>query len=125
MKNTWDLGSKVFCGIFSGTGDVLLTASQDRKIRLYNVNRDCFKSSDIILAKDVGWSIVDVDFADDGSKIIYSSWSPYIHMVDLENGSHVALPVNSENYYNHFCIFSLKFSKNNSQILCGLVFISF
>ncbi|KAL1132657.1 hypothetical protein AAG570_010609 [Ranatra chinensis] len=92
----------------------------DRCIRVYDSSngRD-FPEIYQIQGRDVGWSVLDTAFTPDGRHIAYSSWSPCLHLVELNGdcSSHVALPLCPEE--RRFCIFSLVFSSDGHEILCG------
>jgi WD repeat-containing protein 23 len=84
---------KAFCGTYSQDGNIFLSASQganseccflllflyfafpDRNIRVYDTSYGNFKLRKEIVARDVGWSVLDVAFSPDGHYLIYSSWS--------------------------------------------------
>jgi hypothetical protein len=42
--------------------------------------RPAFKQ---IRARDVGWSVVDIDYSPDGRFVAYSSWSDYVHLCNV------------------------------------------
>ncbi|CAN0046731.1 unnamed protein product, partial [Ectocarpus sp. 13 AM-2016] len=67
---------KMFCGRFSTSGDVLLTASQDSVINLY----DSESPLKTIRCLDTAWSVISTDFSPDEKWLAYSSWSPYVHL---------------------------------------------
>ena len=67
--------NKAFCGVYSKQGDIFLSASQDRNIRIYDTTRGKFQLFKTILARDFGWSVLDVAFSPDGRSVCYSSWS--------------------------------------------------
>uniref|UniRef100_A0A0A9XLV9 DDB1-and CUL4-associated factor 11 n=1 Tax=Lygus hesperus TaxID=30085 RepID=A0A0A9XLV9_LYGHE len=120
MKIVDSYESKAFCGVYNKTGDRLLTASQDRFMRLYDSSNGChFRPLSEIQGRDVGWSILDAAFSPDSSSIAYSSWSTNLHLVDLDSdlSTHTALPLVP--LERKFCIFSLKFSSGGDEILCG------
>ncbi len=72
-----------------------------------------------IHARDIGWSIIDVDYSPDSKFIIYSSWSPYVHLaaVDSMSDYHEGLFLDPE--ARRFCAFSVKFSPDSREILAG------
>lgn len=109
--------NQVFCGRFSKDGNILMTACQDRLIRLYETNT--WKKIKKIEARDVGWSIISTDYSPDQKWLIYSSWSDYIHMcnIDGQHETHEALNLNPESH--RFCLFSIQFSPDSNEILCG------
>jgi len=70
-----------------------------------------------IYARDVGWSILDIDFSLDQQWMIYSSWSSYVQLCNLTGDDEI-----HETFYvgsNHIGWFSIKFSPDNREILCG------
>ncbi|KAK9503450.1 hypothetical protein O3M35_010002 [Rhynocoris fuscipes] len=123
MKKIDKYQHKVFCGIYSQDGNRFLTASQDRLMRVYDSsNGAVFKKLSEIQGRDVGWSILDVAFSPDSRHIAYSSWSPTLHMVDLDGGgsdpnTHKALELCPDE--RRFCVFSLAFSDSGDDIVCG------
>jgi len=86
-----------------------------------------------IKARDVGWSIIDCNPSPDNKYLVYSSWSPYIHLASFvppdynpnENiesrvkyiEKHEQLNLNPGNI--RFCAFSVRFSPNGKEILAG------
>ena len=114
---------KNFCGTYSEDGRYFLSACQDNHIRIYSAdtfgNSDPFKD---ISARGVGWSVLDASFSSDSRMLAYSSWSPYIHLCsvfdhDFDSAVHEELPLHPSN--NNFAVFSLQFTKDSSEILCG------
>lgn len=75
FKQIGNFNHKVFCGTFSKDGQVFLSASQDRILRVFDTSNGRFDCVKKIPARDVGWSILDTAFSPDGRSIIYSSWS--------------------------------------------------
>lgn len=122
------LPEKLFCGVFSEDGDTFLSACQDGYIRVYNSNQfekastRCrpFKT---ISAIDVGWSILDVAFSPDALYAAYSTWSNHIHIASIHDNddenlaTHIALDLEPGSH--SFAVFSLQFSGDNREILCG------
>lgn len=110
---------KVFCGTFARQGDVFISAAQDYFIRLYDTSQGLFKLSRTVEARDVGWSILDTAVSPDGCKFIYCSWSECIHMCNLtgDYDVHEALPLDPDE--RRFCLFSLSFSHDGTEILGG------
>ncbi|KAK6174585.1 hypothetical protein SNE40_017832 [Patella caerulea] len=109
---------KAFCGTYSQDGNIFLSASQDQNIRVYKTDRS-FKLLKTIRARDVGWSVLDTAFSPDGNYIIYSSWSDCIHLCNIYGDHEVHEALNLTPGEHSFCIFSLTFSSDNSEILCG------
>jgi WD repeat-containing protein 23 len=52
-----------------------MSAAQDRRIRIYD--HASKKKLKEIIARDIGWSIIDTDYSPDQRWLIYSSWSDY------------------------------------------------
>jgi len=109
--------TQVFCGRFSKDGEVFMSACQDRHIRLYDTKS--WKIKKEIIAKDVGWSIIDTDYSPDQRWLIYSSWSDYVHLCNIvgEHEIHEGMDLKPEAH--RFCLFSIKFSPDSNEILCG------
>ncbi|XP_054165322.1 DDB1- and CUL4-associated factor 11-like [Oppia nitens] len=119
MSTVEQYPSKAFCGFYSKSGDLFLTACQDTNIRIYDTKYDKFKLLKTVWARDVGWSVLDTDFSPNGTHFIYSSWSECIHICNIygDNETHEALSLSPDD--RRFCIFSLRFSQNGSEILGG------
>ena len=143
FKQIGNFNHKVFCGTFSKDGDVFLSASQDRVLRVFDTSKGGFDCVKKIPARDVGWSILDTAFSPDGRSVIYSSWSEsskfylflfvfgsqeiekfffkfsLVHLCnvygDLER--HEVLPLRPD--LRRFCIFSLTFSQDGTEVLGG------
>ncbi|KAG8200731.1 hypothetical protein JTE90_022340 [Oedothorax gibbosus] len=115
------LNKKVFCGNFAKDGDVFMSAAQDFCIRLYDTSRGShFKLKRKIEARDCGWSILDTAVSPNGRSLIYCTWSECIHMCNISDDEeihHEALPLYPDE--RRFCIFSLRFSQDGSEILGG------
>ncbi|PRP82618.1 hypothetical protein PROFUN_04923 [Planoprotostelium fungivorum] len=109
--------NRIFCGKYSKQGDMFMSASQDRMIRIYDtVTSEKVK---VIQARNIGWSIIDTDYSPDKRWLIYSSWSPYIHLCNIQGeiDTHEALDCYPET--DRFCLFSVKFSPDSREILGG------
>lgn len=76
-----------------------------------------------IVARDIGWSIVDLDFSTDSRFVIYSSWSNCVHLINTQGEFelHEALDFQPNEYQQQVCMFGIRFSTNGSrEILAGL-----
>eukprot|EP01130_Rhizamoeba_saxonica_P000097 TRINITY_DN10115_c0_g1_i1.p1 TRINITY_DN10115_c0_g1~~TRINITY_DN10115_c0_g1_i1.p1 ORF type:complete len:454 (-),score=61.30 TRINITY_DN10115_c0_g1_i1:64-1425(-) len=107
----------VFCGNFSEDGEVYMSGSKDEVIRFYDTKTwNLIKE---VEARDISYSIISCDFSPDKQWAIYSSWSDYVHMVNVygEHEKHEAL--NFEPEFNRFCLFSVQFSPDSQEILGG------
>eukprot|EP01112_Ceratiomyxa_fruticulosa_P004992 TRINITY_DN1555_c0_g1_i2.p1 TRINITY_DN1555_c0_g1~~TRINITY_DN1555_c0_g1_i2.p1 ORF type:complete len:518 (-),score=96.42 TRINITY_DN1555_c0_g1_i2:158-1711(-) len=117
-KEFCQYGEHVFCGQFSHDGSVYMTACQDGHLRLYNTAT--WRRFKLILARYIGWSIIDTDYSPDQRFVAYSSWSPYVHLCNIygEAEIHDALefvPVGGD----RFCLFSIKFSPDSRAMIGG------
>lgn len=114
--------TKTFCAQFSENGRILITASQDHRIRFYReAERGNWREYRRLVANDVGWSILDVELSPDGQHLIYGTWSDNIHEFSLygpEAGTiFQSYRLQSPDY--RFCVFSLRFSADGAEILGG------
>ncbi|KAI5092150.1 DDB1- and CUL4-associated factor 11 [Silurus meridionalis] len=116
-KDTYQ--QKAFCGVYSEDGNLFLTACQDQNIRLYDTSRGRFHLKRTMKARDVGWSVLDVCFTPDSRSVLYSSWSDFIHVcnIDGESETHTALELNPDE--RRFCVFSLTASMDSREVLGG------
>ena len=76
---------------------------------------------DVCQARDVGWSVLDVAVSHAGDRLVYSSWCQNLHQVSLSSHSdqeHLELALAPPGR-SSFCIFSLAFSNDDSEILGG------
>ncbi|CAF1060317.1 unnamed protein product, partial [Didymodactylos carnosus] len=116
--------SHTFCGQFTDDGAKFVNACQDHCIRLYNTcDSKTFTKMKEVEVNDVGWSIIDTAFSPLGDYVAYSCWTPYIYLVKLNDDTeHYPLirPLKLDLMgYSHFCLFSLQFSKDSSEIVGG------
>ncbi|XP_047139583.1 DDB1- and CUL4-associated factor 11 isoform X1 [Hydra vulgaris] len=111
--------SKAFCGLYSSDGNVFMSACQDQHIRLYDTTNGKFKMFHDIIAKDVGWSIVDASYSPDQNYIIYSSWSEYVHLCNVYGDYETHLALDLKPQESRFCAFSVCFSQDSKEILAG------
>lgn len=118
MKKIARYRSKAFCGSYSTDGKLLVTASQDNRLRLYRTNDDKFNIFKKINAQNVSWSILDTAFSPDGNYIAYSSWSEALYLCPIYGDSNVqeSLPL-APTDHGRFCIFSLVFSTDGREIV--------
>ncbi|XP_064598858.1 DDB1- and CUL4-associated factor 11-like isoform X2 [Liolophura sinensis] len=111
--------NKAFCGIYSQDGNVFLSACQDQNIRVYDTTLGYFRQTNLIQARDIGWSILDIAFSPDGHHLIYSSWSDNVHLCNLQGDCETHHALNFCPNDGRFCVFSLAFSENSTEILGG------
>ncbi|XP_070187913.1 DDB1- and CUL4-associated factor 11-like isoform X2 [Littorina saxatilis] len=110
---------KVFCGTYSQSGDIFLSACQDQHVRIYDTKQGNFELMKTIRARDVGWSVLDVAFSPDSNYMIYSSWSDCIHLCNIHGDHDVHESLVLSPGEHSFCIFSLMFSCDNREIIGG------
>lgn len=136
LYNINQYDSRIFCSLYNKQGNRFAIASQDQYIRIYNTyNNDIVRHNildnnindwstirDPIECRNIGWSIIDTDFSSDGQFVIYSTWSNYIQLVNVtqsQHDIHESLDLCPQYAHDRFCAFSIKFSNNNHEILCG------
>ena len=118
-----------------------MSACQDQNIRIFDTTEGKFRHRRTIRARDVGWSVLDTSLSPDNRHLIYSSWCDYIYQVDLYGpdgqfikhesrdqyggesnalgDNHQALNLAARDGGDRFCIFSMRFSQDGEEILCG------
>ncbi|XP_025072926.1 DDB1- and CUL4-associated factor 11, partial [Pogonomyrmex barbatus] len=109
--------SKVFCGSFSKDGNFFITATQDKWLYIYRTHEKGFNLYSQMLARDVGWSVLDVAFSPDGNYFAYSSWADCLYQCHISGESLETLPLSPG--VRRFCIFSLVFSNDGREIFGG------
>ena len=99
-----------------------MSACQDCNIRIFDTTSDADNWLKLkeISCKDVGWSVLDVDFSHGGNHLIYSSWSEYIHICNIrgETATHDALYLDPGDQYRTG-VFSVRFNADDSEIVAG------
>lgn len=110
---------KVFCGVFSKSGNRFITASQDRSIRIYDSAGGPYKFLHSISARDVGWSIIDVAFSPDNEHFVYSTWSSALHLCSVNEDNDHQEPLGLLRSSRRFCVFSVVFSSDGKELLGG------
>ena len=118
---------RIYGGRFTSKGNLYYCSSQSI-IGIYD-SSDPYKMKKIksIFALDVNWTISSMDTTADEEYLVYSSLSPYLHIVDLQTLSKFHLKINmSENsnynggfygYGGYFGIFSCKFSGDGNELV--------
>lgn len=118
---------RLFCGQFSDDGSIFMSACQDAMVRLYHYDHLLYARSKkvqatpfkIISARDVHWSIIDVDYSPNCKFVAYSSWSPFVHLAAVDTMSDYHEGLNLEPESSRFCAFSIRFSPDSCYILAG------
>ncbi|KAK0177674.1 hypothetical protein PV328_001703 [Microctonus aethiopoides] len=118
MTRVAQYNSRAFCGSYSADGKLLVTASQDNLLHLYNTEDGEFREMKTIDTQNVSWSILDTAFSPDGKYIAYSSWSEALSLCPIYGDSSVqeSLTLTPADM-GRFCIFSLVFSSDSREIL--------
>lgn len=109
----------------------------DQQIRLYKSDTGVYSLFKTIHARDVGWSIIDIAFSPDQEHFVYSTWSNscrlpilfkqsvilnylfLVHLCSVNGDPDKQEPLNLINTSRRFCIFSVAFSSDGSEILGG------
>lgn len=81
-----EMNSRGYNGQFSSDGSLYVAAYQDRRIRVYDVERNWQLRKDI-MARMLRWTITDTALSPDRRFLLYSSITPIVHLVNI--GSHV------------------------------------
>ncbi|GAM23320.1 hypothetical protein SAMD00019534_064950 [Acytostelium subglobosum LB1] len=116
-KNITNLSSKIFSCKLMDCCRTFMTASSDCKIRFFNTSN--WTVDKTVQAFNIQWSIIDTDISSNEKMMLYSSWSPYIYLVNLEDDESEQMPIDLSPGRGRFCLFSLKFSADNTQLLGG------
>lgn len=113
------LPSRVFCGTYTRHGNMFIAACQDHNIYLYDTSGGRFRLLHTVGARDVSWSILDTALSPDENWFIYTSWSPFVHLcnVDGDSSKHYSLDLCPDD--DNFCAFSATFSGDNKEILAS------
>jgi WD repeat-containing protein 23 len=110
----------VFCAEYSPDGEMFVTASQDKMIRIYNANT--WKLAKSIRTRDMGWAVLCTDFSPNTQWVAYSGWDTHVHLVNTsgDHEVHEALDVVSNTRgRSRVALFSVKFSADSREILAG------
>jgi DDB1- and CUL4-associated factor 11 len=76
----------VFGGQFSSSGRKFLSSCQDGRLRVYHTRHEKeFELAQTVDGRDTHWAIVSTDMSADERFVIYTSWSNFIHLVELSD----------------------------------------
>lgn len=113
------LDSAVFCTRFSQDGQKLMLATQDGLIRIYDTHvwqrpwRD-------ITARFVGWAIIDASLSPNQQLVAWSTWQSSVQLCRLsDTGDRYTHLILALERLAHFCVFSLSFSRDSRELICG------
>lgn len=112
--------SKVFCGRFSRDGTQFISASQDSRIRVFDATSSLYPMVRQIDAKNVSWSILDIDFSPDGEFFVYSTWTDALfvsRLQDMATDDIHCLFLHPD--IRKFGVFTVAYSNCGKQILAG------
>ncbi|CAI5522443.1 unnamed protein product [Closterium sp. Naga37s-1] len=127
------VASRAYIGQFSGDGDLFVAGFQDRRIRVYDVDRGWALRKDVI-ARNLRWTITDTALSPDQRFLVYASITPIVHLVNVGYGSgeveslanvtdiHEELnftAVESRRRERSFGIWSLQFSSDGRELIAG------
>ncbi|XP_055590653.1 DDB1- and CUL4-associated factor 11 [Uranotaenia lowii] len=115
-----DCKSKVFCGRFSRDGSQFICASQDSRIQVFDATKGQYPLVRQIEAKNVSWSILDIDFSPNGEYFVYSTWADALfvsRMQDIGTDEIHCLFLRPET--PKFGVFTVAYSNCGKQILAG------
>ncbi|XP_067945262.1 DDB1- and CUL4-associated factor 11-like [Watersipora subatra] len=111
---------KFFCGVYNKQGDLFMSACQDCRIRIFDTSNNSWAKVKRIDCKDVGWSVLDVDFSHGGNHLVYASWSEYLHICNIrgEQETHNALYLDADTR-QRTGVFSVRFNADDSELVAG------
>ncbi|XP_010522675.1 PREDICTED: LEC14B protein [Tarenaya hassleriana] len=132
VKGPWlvdQMTSRAYVSQFSTDGSLFAAGFQGSHIRIYNVDNN-WKVQKDILTKSLRWTVTDTSLSPDQRKLVYSSMSPIVHIVDVGSGTseshanvteiHDGLDFSSdEDGWYSFGIFSVKFSTDGRELVAG------
>ncbi|CAB3410590.1 unnamed protein product [Caenorhabditis bovis] len=125
LKNT-----KSFCCQYADNGRQLVVASQDEKIRFYHRAMKPPYHSRFVQFKELqvtacSWSILDVAINDRADLLCYSTWRNAVFLAamndrEMQNGQNAIWhQIDLGDTEHNVAVFSLKFSDDNRQVVCG------
>ncbi|EEC70688.1 LEC14B protein isoform X1 [Oryza sativa Japonica Group] len=131
VKGPWcvdDMDSEAYISQFSADGSLLIGGFRGSHIRIYNAEKKWTIHKDIT-CKKLRWTVSDIALSPDQRYLAYSSLSPIVHMVDIQNGMreshanitqvHEGLEFSNDDDGFSFAIFSVKFSKDGRELVVG------
>ncbi|CAO2179915.1 unnamed protein product [Urochloa humidicola] len=131
VKGPWcvdDMDSEAYISQFSADGSLLIGGFRGSHIRVYNSEKN-WKVHKDITCKRLRWTVSDIALSPDQRFLAYSSLSPTVHIVNVQNAvreSHANITEIHEglDFYDDddgfsFGIFSVKFSKDGRELVVG------
>ncbi|PUZ56559.1 hypothetical protein GQ55_5G330200 [Panicum hallii var. hallii] len=131
VKGPWcvdDMDSEAYISQFSADGSLLIGGFRGSHIRVYNSENN-WKVHKDITCKRLRWTISDIALSPDQQFLAYSSLSPTVHIVNVQNAVreshanitelHEGLEFSDDDDEFSFGIFSVKFSKDGRELVVG------
>ncbi|CAL4963583.1 unnamed protein product [Urochloa decumbens] len=131
VKGPWcvdDMDSEAYISQFSADGSLLIGGFRGSHIRVYNSEKN-WKVHKDITCKRLRWTVSDIALSPDQRFLAYSSLSPTVHIVNVQNAVkeshaniteiHEGLDFSDDDDGFSFGIFSVKFSKDGRELVVG------
>ncbi|KAI4964089.1 hypothetical protein ZWY2020_008402, partial [Hordeum vulgare] len=122
-----DMDSEAYVSQFSSDGSLLVAGFRGSRIRVYDVDKG-WKVHKNISCRSMRWTVSDIALSPDQRYLAYSSLSPIVHIVNVQNAGresyanvteiHEGLEFCDDDEYS-FGIFSVKFSKDGREVVVG------
>ncbi|KAM7344616.1 DDB1- and CUL4-associated factor 11 [Cochliomyia hominivorax] len=112
------LDSKVYICKFKDDGSRLITATQDGMVRIFDASKGTYHRLQRVKARDVNWSILDIDFSPCGRYFTYSTWRSAFNVTPIEGDYYEIYNIGSDR--NHSGMFSVRFSPCGHKLIAGL-----
>lgn len=124
------LNSRAYIGQFSNDGTLFVAGFQDRRIRIYNVEKGWEVQKDI-QARNLRWTVTDTALSPDQRFLVYASITPVVYLVNVgsESGGvrslanvtdiHEGLNFASDSRGDAFGLWSLQFSEDGRELVAG------
>ncbi|XP_024386773.1 LEC14B protein isoform X2 [Physcomitrium patens] len=125
-----DMNSRAYIGQFSGDGTLFVAGFQDRRIRIYDVDKGWTVRKDI-QARNLRWTVTDTALSPDQRFLVYASITPVVYLVNVSSESggvtslanitdiHEGLNFASDSRGDVFGIWSLQFSEDGRELVAG------
>ena len=120
------MNSRGYIGQYSDDGEWFISGWQDRRIKIHDVHNDWSTRKDIV-ARQLRWTITDTCMSPDNSFLVYSSITPFVHMVSTaqrdvspnidDDKEHYKLQFGGS--YDSFGIWGISFSPDGREIVAG------
>ncbi|VAH13546.1 unnamed protein product [Triticum turgidum subsp. durum] len=131
VRGPWRVDSMdcaAYISQFSSDGSLLIAGFRGGHIRIYNADKK-WKIHKDITCKSLRWTVSDIALSPDQQYLAYSSLSPTVHIVNVQNAVkqshanitdiHEVLNFSAADDESSFGIFSIKFSKDGRELVVG------